>query len=404
MSQYVIVGNGIAGITAAQAILRADPSAGVHIFGAEPHLYYRRPMLWQYIAGEIEEQALYFRPRTWYETRGIHLHLDVRVIEIDRAAHRLTLADNSIVSYDRLLLATGGRPFLPPMAGSDKAGVYCLRTLKDAQAIKSRAAQVRNAIIIGGGLLGLETARSILSPDRQVTVLEFMPHLLPRQLDAAGADVLQGLLARMGLRIITSAITDEILGGDSATGVRLKDGRTIDGELIVVSAGIRSRTELAQAVQLEVNRGIVVNEYLQTGDPDIWAAGDAAEFKGIVHGIIPAAIEQANVAAANMVEPGSKRYSGTIPSTTLKVVGIDLTCLGNSSALGEGGFTVLNWADREQGVFKKLVLHEGRVTGAILIGDTGDTRVAQQLIESGADISAYQDTLLQSRLDLRMLS
>lgn len=404
MAKYVIVGNGIAGVTAAQALVRTDASAEVHLFGDEPHLYYRRPMLWQYIAGEIDEQALYFRPQAWYEERGIHLHLNARATGIDRAAHRLALADGEAMSYDRLLLATGGCPFMPPMSGGDKAGVYCLRTLEDAQAIKARAARTKSAIIIGGGLLGLETARSILAPDRQVTVLEFMPHLLPRQLDAAGADVLQGLLARMGLHIITSAISDGILGGDSATGVRLKDGRTVEGQLIVVSAGIRSRTELAQNAGLEVGRGIVVDQYLQTGDPDIWAAGDAAEFDGVVYGIVPAAIEQANTAAANMVKPGSKVYAGTVPSTTLKVVGIDLTCLGNSNALGEGGFTILNWADRERGVFKKLVLHEGRVTGAILLGDTGDARIAQKLIESGSDISAYQDTLLQAQLDLRALS
>ncbi len=404
MSNYVIVGNGVAGVTAAQAILRADAAAEVHIFDAEPHLYYRRPMLWQYIAGEIEEEALYFRPQTWYEERGIHLHLGIGVSGIDRAAHRLLLADGSTFPYDRLLLATGGQPFMPPIAGGDKAGVYCLRTLEDARAIKTRAAQAKSAIIVGGGLLGLETARSILRSEMQVTVLEFMSHLLPRQLDAAGADVLQGLLARMGLHIITSAITDEILGGDSAAGVRLKDGRTVEGALVVISAGIRSRSELAQEAGLEVHRGIVVDEHLQTSDPDIWAAGDAAEFGEVVYGIVPAAIEQANVAAANMVEPGSKRYAGTLPSTMLKVVGIDLACLGNSNALGEGGFTVLYWADREQGVFKKLVLREGRVTGVILLGDTGDARIAQKLIESGADISAWQDALLQAQLDLKILS
>jgi len=403
MAKHVIIGNGVAGVTAAQAIARADPSAQVHILGDEPRLYYRRPMLWQFIAGEVDEQALYFRPQSWYESQGIHVHLNARVTAIDRSAHRLSLADGSTLTFDRLLLATGGQPFMPPMVGSHKTGVYCLRTLEDAQAIKMRAARAHSAIIIGGGLLGLETARSILRPDLPVTVLEFMPHLLPRQLDAAGADVLQELLTRMGLQIVTSAITDEILGQESATGVRLKDGRTFRGELIVISAGIRSRTELAEAAGLQVGRGIVVNQYMQTSDADIFAAGDAAEFNGIVYGIIPAAMEQATVAAANMVAPNSKSYNGTIPSTTLKVVGINLTCLGNSNALGEGGFTILNWADRKHGVFKKLVLHDGRVTGAILLGDNGDTRIVQRLIQEAIDISAYQDALLQAQLDLKML-
>ncbi len=403
--RYVIVGSGLAGVMAAQALIKGDPSAQVRVFGAEPYLYYRRPMLWQYISGEIDEAALYFRPATWYAGQGIQLDLNARVTAIEAKAHRIICADGRAVEYDRLLLAMGGRPFVPPIVGADRPGVFCLRTLDDARAIKARAAQCRSVIVIGGGLLGLETARSLLSAQTQVSILEFMPHLLPRQLGAAGASVLQDRFAKMGFRVLTAAVTDEIFGDDAVQGVRLKDGRVVQGEMVVISAGIRSRVELARSAGLEVNRGVVVDAHLRTSDPDIYAAGDVAEFDGKVYGIVPAATEQARAAAANMLAPDSIVYHGTVPSTTLKVAGIGLTCLGNSNALGEGGFTILIWADREAGVFKKLVLKDARITGAILLGDTGgDARIVKKLIQDNVDLSQYQNQLLSAELDLQALA
>jgi nitrite reductase (NADH) large subunit len=322
--------------------------------------------------------------------------------------HRLTLANGDEVHYDRALLATGGRPFSPPIRGADRKGIFTLRTFEDAQAIKEHASHSRNVIVIGGGLLGLETARAILTPQTRVSVLEFMPHLLPRQLCAMGAAVLQHQLEKMGLHILTSAVTDEILGDGRVSGVRLKDGHVVEGQTVVVSAGIRSRTELAQGAGIEVQRGIVVDEHLRTSAPDVYAAGDAAEFQGIVYGIIPAAIEQARAAAANMVADGAESvpravYKGTIPSTTLKVVGIDLACLGNSTAIADGTFTVVGKKDESAGMFKKLVLQDGKISGAVLLGDTRDARTLQQLIEKGVDVSAYESRLLDPGFDLAEL-
>ncbi|MCK4449108.1 MAG: NAD(P)/FAD-dependent oxidoreductase [Anaerolineae bacterium] len=410
MRRYVIVGNGVAGITAAQTIVRADPSAEVHIFGAEPYPSYRRPRLWEFIAGEVEQDALYFRPPEWYAERGIHLHLGVRATSLDPAAHRLTLeghgrrsAPARSVEYDRLLLATGGRPFVPPFEGTDREGVFTLRTLDDALAMKTYARDVRSAAVIGGGLLGLETARALRTAGLETTVIEFAPYLLPRQLDAEGAQVLQALLEAQDLHILTDAATEAILGHERATGVRLKDGRVVDGELVLVSTGIRSRVELAREAGLEVNRGVVVDEQLRTSGADVYAAGDAAEFEGRVYGIIPAATEQAQVAAANMVAGGSATYSGTTPANTLKIVGIDLTCLGDATATGDE-FVILRKVDAAAGVYRRLTLRDGKIVGAILLGDTQSVRPVKQLIATGRDVSAYGERLLDKSFDLRALA
>jgi len=419
MKRYVIAGNGVAGITAAQAIVRADPAAEVHLFGAETYPYYRRPRLWEFIAGEIEQEALYFRPPEWYTERGIHLHLGVRATSLDPTAHRLTLRpgsgqalDNgSHAEYDRLLLATGSRPFVPPFEGVDKAGVFTLRTLDDALAIKAYARGVRSAAVIGGGLLGLETARALCTAGLEVTVVEFAPYLLPRQLDAEGAQVLQSLLEAQGLHILTGAATETILGDGHATGVRLKDGRVVDGELVLISTGIRSRVELAREAGLEVNRGVVVDEQLRTSGADVYAAGDVAEFEGRVYGIIPAATEQAQIAAANMVadpstgsgQGDSATYGGTIPANTLKIVGVDLTCLGEATATGDE-FVILRQVDAASGVYRRLTLRDGKIVGAILLGDTQSVRPVQQLIASGRDVSAYGERLLDEDFDLRALA
>jgi nitrite reductase (NADH) large subunit len=403
MHKYVIVGSGVAGVTAAQALTRADPGAEVVLLGAEPYPYYQRPRLWALIAGEIEEGELYFRPKEWYAERGIELHLGALVTSLDPQEHRVVLSNGDRLSYDRLLLATGGFPFVPPIEGADKQGVFSLRTLDHARAIKAYAGQVDSALVVGGGLLGLETARALLGPNRSVTVLEIVPHLLPRQLDAPGAAVLTHFLEEMGLRIRIGAQTQTILGTDRATGIRFVDGKETEGGLVILSTGIRSRVDLAQRAGLEVNRGVVVDERLQTSAPDVFAAGDVAEFGGRVYGIIPAAVEQARAAAANMVDGHTVAYTGTIPSTTLKIVGIDLTCLGESTADGPE-YTIVRHADQGVGIYKRLALHDGKIVGAILLGDTQDARPLQQLIAAEQEVAVYGNRLVDGSLDLQALA
>jgi len=403
MQRYLIVGSGIAGITAAQAIARADRGGKVQVLGSEPYPYYQRPQLWKFLAGKVDQQDLFFRPREWYAGRGIDLRLGEKVTKIDPVEHRVQLSDGQVLAYDRLLLATGGRSFIPPFKGVDLQGVFALRTLDNASKIKQYAQRARAVALIGGGLLGLETAAALLAPGRRVSVIEIAPHLLPRQLDATGARVLQTRLEAMGLRFYTGAMTESILGDGRATGVQLQEGRTVDGELVVLSTGIRSRIELARDAGIEVNRGVIVDDRMRTSAPDVFAAGDAAEYNGLVYGIIPAAIGQARVAAANMASDNGAMYRGTVPSTSLKIVGIDLTCLGDSAVEGEDT-VILRYSDLATGTYKRIALRDGKIVGVILLGDARDARWYQQLITSGRDVSAYGSQLLDGGSVLKALA
>ncbi|MCX7854509.1 MAG: FAD-dependent oxidoreductase [Anaerolineae bacterium] len=398
MDRYVIVGNGVAGVTAAQSIARARPGADLHIYAAEPYPYYRRPQLPDYIAGIVAEADIFYRPPEWYEQQGIRVHLNAPVAELDLSAYRLRLADGTAVPYDRLLLATGGLAWMPPIEGADRRGVFTLRTLDDARAIRQFAQSVRRGVVIGGGLLGLETARALHTLGLEVTVLEFAPYLMPRQLDREGAVVLETLLRKMDIQTVTGAITEAILGNGAVQAVRLKDGREFLADLVVCSTGIRSDITLARQAGLTVARGVVVDQYLQTSAPDVYAAGDVAEAGGIVYGIVPAAIEQARVAAANMVAPGSATYSGTLPATTLKVVGAELTSLGECVAEGDD-LLQLRRADPQNGRYRKLALRDGRIVGAILLNEREHTSPIRQLMERGADVSSYASLLMEENPD-----
>jgi len=398
-----IVGSGVAGATAAQAAARLNPSAEIVLYGAEPYPYYRRPLLWGFIAGEIDQEALFFRPEDWYEDRGIHLRLEATVTAVDTAGHQLTLADGSAERYDRLLIATGANPFLPPIDGIGREGVFALRTLDDAIAIREYARDVAtSAVVIGGGLLGLETARALNTAGLAVTVVEFYTHLLPRQLDVEGAAVLQALLEEQGLRIITGGRTESVTGVGRATGIRLQGGVRVGGELVLCSTGIRPRIGLAEAAGIETNRGIIVDGSLETSVEDVFAAGDVAEFRGLVYGIIPPAIEQARVAASNLVDPGSASYEGSVPATTLKVAGAELTVVGDSLAQGRD-YVALRHMDLEARHYRKLVLHQGQIVGAILLNDRGRARIVSQLIERRINVSDYGDLLLDDSFDIGSL-
>lgn len=403
-AQYVIVGNGVAGVNAAKAIADAKPGASIAVLAAEKYHYYNRWQLPAFLAGELAQDEILFYPPQWYEDHGIAVHLDCAVAKLDPAGHRVALCDGRQVSYERLLLAAGGAAVVPPtIAGTEKQGVFVLRTLDDALAIKAYADGVKEAIVIGGGLLGLEVAHALHALGLPVTVIEFFPRLLPRQLDVAGAELFRAMVEASGIKVITGAVCQEIQGDGPATGVGLQGGDIVQGGLVIISAGIRARSQLAQAAGLEVKRGVVVNDSLQTSAPDIYAAGDVAECNGQVYGIIPAAVEQARVAALSMMGVDAAPYTGTVPLTTLKVAGIDLTSIGEVNPEGEGvqEYRVIR---REKSLYRKIVLREGRVVGAILIGDKANVSPVTRLIRSGADLSAQADRLGEEELDFRHLS
>lgn len=265
MTEVAIIGGGVAGVTAARSLAdAASASDEIHIFSGEPYPYYPRPHLWRFIADEMEQEDLYFRPLSWYEERGIQFHLDTRTAAIDTEEHHLTLSDGERVEYDRLLVATGARPFVPPVEGADKEGVFTLRTLEDALAIKAYAASVDKALVIGGGLLGLETARALHDAGLAVQVIEIADYLLPRQVDREGAQVLRAILEAQGLELTTGAVVKAILGEERAEGIRTQDGEDFAGRLVLFSAGIRCRAKLAEEAGLEVNRGVVVDGQMKT--------------------------------------------------------------------------------------------------------------------------------------------
>jgi nitrite reductase (NADH) large subunit len=411
MSTYAIIGGGVAGVTAARELAEAASPAGdeIHIFNRELYPYYPRPLLWKFIAGEVDDKEdLYFEPLAWYEGKGIQFHLHTHVVDLDPDEHRLTLERGDFVTYDRLLLATGARPFVPPVDGSNKQGVFALRSLDDAMAIRAYARDVSQAVVIGGGLLGLETARALRDAGPDVHIIEIAEHLLPRQLDRQGAQVLSGLLEGMGLELTTGAVVDAILGDERAERVRTRGGRVVDGKLVLFSAGIRCRAKLAQEAGLEVNRGTVVDEHMRTSAPDVFAAGDVAEFQGNIHGIIPAAIDQAKVAAANMLQSGSAVYTGTLPTTTLKVAGAQVASLGEynpdeDDAGGGPALRVVRRGDADRGFYRKFVVREGRLVGAILLNEPRRAAMARLLIDREIDVSQHVDHLLDDDFELRSL-
>jgi nitrite reductase (NADH) large subunit len=398
----VIVGNGVAGITAARTIAQVSPNSEIEVYTQETYPYYSRPRLWEFLADEIEQDDLTFYPPSWYERRGIQVHLGSTVTQLDPNRRELTLRDGRVVPYERLLLATGSHPFVPPIEGVAKKGVFTLRTIEDAMAMKAYARGATRAIAIGGGLLGLETARALRMLGLEVTVLELFSRLLPRQLDDAGANLLARLIGDMGLEVVTSALTEAILGAERATGVALKNGDVVEGDLILVSAGVRPNLKLPQAAGLAVNRGVLVDDYLQTSAEGIYAVGDVAEHQGQVYGIIPACIEQARVAGAHMAGGDVESYVGTVPSNTLKIVGIHLTSIGTVNPDGEG-YQELVWLKEPDCCYKKFVLKDGRLVGAILLGLRGDVTTISRLIASGMDVSAHKDRLLDEDFELKSL-
>ena len=400
MPGYVIVGGGVAGTTAAQNLRRLEPSAAVTLLGDEPYPYYYRPRLWEFLAGELEQTALFYRSEDWYASQKIALRLNAAATKIKSQEHTVDLATGDSLSFDRLLLATGSCCFIPPIPGVNLPGVFVLRTLQDASAMRAQASRSRRAVVVGGGLLGLETARALSALHLEVTVVEIAPHLLPRQLDREGAQFLQTRLEGLGMTILAGARTAIVTGETAAGGIRLEDGREVPGELILFSAGIVPRIDLAREAGLQTGRGVIVDASMQTSTADIFAAGDVAEIDGRTYGLVPPAIEQARAASQNMAGVEKTLYPGTLPSTTLKLLGMDLTSLGEATTEDES-LVVRRALDEKAGIYRKAVLRNGVLIGAILLNDSANVPLYKQLIASRRDVSHVCDRLLDPAFDLK---
>ena len=391
MSNYLIIGNGVAGTTAAENIRKIDKKGNITMVTGEDLPFYYRIRLNEYISGEIEENDLVAKKEKWYRDQNINLELVTRIVGAKDQEKALITENNRTLSYDRLLIATGSHSFIPPIKGSEKKGVFSLRTIKDARDISAYARNIENVVLIGGGLLGLEAGNALRKLGKRVTVVEFFPRLLPRQLDVDGAKRLQGIMEEMGFSFRLGAKTEAITGGDQAGGVLLEDGETLSSEMVIISAGVRPNMELAKDLGLDHDKGIKVDEHLQTNLADIYAAGDVAEFEGMPYGIWPAAMEQGKIAGNNMAG-GDMVYEGTVMANTLKVVGVDLASAGNIDAENEFESQVFT----DENIYKKIVIENDKITGCIMLGDTKGFSIMTKAISERVDVSKIKNQILSA--------
>ena len=399
VERVVIVGNGIAGVTAADHLRRRHPACEIDLIADEPHQLYNRMGIARLIHGRSAMQGLYLNPESWYEERSITTWLNTRVMRIDRAAREVELGTGERLAYDRLILTMGSRSHVPPLDGFGRAGTYVLRTADDALGIRAYAQRTgaRQAVVAGGGLLGLEAGYALHKLGLRTTVLERSDRLLRRQLDERAALILERYLEGLGLEIVTSADSSALPGNGRVEQVELADGRTLPVDVFLIAAGIAPNTELAVDAGIATHRGIVVDDRMRSSDPTVLAAGDVAEWDGQVYGLWPTAVAQAEVAADNAAG-GSKAYGGSVPVTILKVVGIELTSIGRFEPGPDDEAIALE--DDGGRRYRKLVISGGRIHGAILLGHTQDVALVRTAINERLDVSAQLDALRAGRWDV----
>ena len=393
----VVIGNGMAGMRTVEELLKLAPDLyDITVFGAEPHGNYNRILLSPMLAGEKNLDDIMLNTRAWYEHNRITLHAGDPVLSIDRTRRLVRSAGGREVRYDRLLLATGSKPFMLPVPGADLPGVIAFRQIQDVEAMWSAARQHRHAVVIGGGLLGLEAANGLLRQGMNVTVVHVSDSLMERQVDQPAAALLQKTLEARGLRFLLATQTAAIIGPDRVTAVRFKDGCEIPADLVVMTAGVRPNIALAQQARLHCERAVVVDDTLQTYDPRIYAVGECVQHRRATFGLVAPIWDQAYVCAAHLAGLGLRRYVQQATATKLKVTGVELYSAGDFAA-GEGRDNLV-LRDPRRGVYKRLVLDHGqRVLGAVLYGDVKDGPWYFDLIQKQTDVRAWRSTLLFGR-------
>jgi nitrite reductase (NADH) large subunit len=365
--RYLIIGNGVSGITSAELIRERDIESEITVITEEKYPYYARPQLIEFLAGNIKKEEIFFYTDEWYKSKKINVILEERVLRVDIAKKEVE-TDKGKYNYDKLLVASGAKPQIPPLENVNVEGVFTLRNLDDALNILSYIEGKETVILLGCGLLGLETGRALYQRGLKIIGLEFFPRLLPRQLDDEGSKVLQNIIqSKFGFSFYLGVKAKKVLkNNEKFVGIELEDGRIIHGNLLIISAGIIPNVEFAKNSGINVNKGIVVNDYMETNVEGIFAVGDCVEHQGRIYGIIPACLDQAKVAVENIM--GRKvEYKGTIPLNSLKVTGVDLTSIGEINPEGEG-YEVKVYKDKE-GFYRKLVFKDDKLVGAILLGD-----------------------------------
>ena len=391
----VIVGNGMAAARLVDELTKvALGRYAVAVIGEEPRLAYNRVLLSSVLAGETASHDIELRPAQWWRDRGVTLKYGCVATEIDVGRRELKIANEESITFSKLVLATGSTPLRLDVPGADLAGVHTFRDSRDVDLLLTLAAQRKRVVVVGGGLLGLEAAYGLAKAGAPVTLIHLMDRLMERQLDAPAAQLLKSLVERKGIGILLNASTARIHGERHVEGIELSDGRRIDADAVIFAAGIRPNVALANEAGIPVKRGIVVDDRLQTGAPGIFALGECAEHRGICYGLVEPAYEQARVLARHL-SGGSASYAGSVVATNLKVSGVGVFSAGDF--MGAEGAEAIVLSDARGGAYKKLVISGGRLTGAVLVGDTADALWYLELIRNGAPVAAIRKDMIFGR-------
>jgi nitrite reductase (NADH) large subunit len=391
----VIVGNGMAAARLVDELAKvALGRYAIAVIGDEPRLAYNRVLLSSVLAGETASHDIELKPASWWRDRGVTLKYGCIATEIDVGRRELKIAGYESITYSKLVLATGSTPLRLNVPGAELAGVHTFRDSRDVDLLLTLAAQRKRVVVVGGGLLGLEAAYGLAKAGAAVTLVHLMDRLMERQLDAPAAQLLKTLVERKGIEVLLNANTAALHGETRVEAVELTDGRRIDADAVIFAAGIRPNTALARDAGISVNRGIVVDDRLQTGTPDIFALGECAEHHGICYGLVEPAYEQARVLARHLAG-GAISYGGSVVATNLKVSGVSVFSAGDFIGAEGSDAVVLN--DAKGGTYKKLVIADGRLTGAVLVGDVGDALWYLELIRHREPVAAIRGDMMFGR-------
>jgi nitrite reductase (NADH) large subunit len=391
----VVVGNGMAAARLVDELTQAAQGRyAIAVIGDEPRLAYNRVLLSSVLAGETASHDIELKPAAWWRDRGVTLKYGCVASEIDVGRRELKIANEESIAFSRLVLATGSTPLRLNVPGADLAGVHTFRDTRDVDLLLTLAAQKKRVVVVGGGLLGLEAAYGLAKAGAPVTLVHLMDRLMERQLDAQAAELLKSLVERKGIKILLNANTARIHGETRVEAIDLTDGRRIDTDAVIFAAGIRPNVTLAKEASIAVNRGIVVDDCLQTGVPNIFALGECAEHRGICYGLVEPAYDQARILAQHLAGRAAS-YHGSVVATNLKVSGVSVFSAGDF--IGADGTETIVLNDFRHGTYKKLVISDGRLSGAVLVGDTGDALWYLELIRGREPIARIRKDMIFGR-------
>jgi nitrite reductase (NADH) large subunit len=391
----VVVGNGMAAARLVDELAKAALGRyAIAVIGDEPRLAYNRVLLSSVLAGETASHDIELKPASWWRDRGVTLKYGCLATGIDVGRRELKIANEESIAFSKLVLATGSTPLRLNVPGADLAGVHTFRDSRDVDLLMTLAAGKKRVVVVGGGLLGLEAAYGLAKAGAAVTLIHLMDRLMERQLDAPAAELLKSLVERKGIEILLNANTARLHGETRVEGVELADGRRIKADAVIFAAGIRPNTALASEAGIPVNRGIVVDDHLATGAPDIFALGECAEHRGICYGLVEPAYEQARVLAQHLAGRAAG-YGGSVVATNLKVSGVSVFSAGDF--IGADGTEAIVLNDIRHGTYKKLVISDGRLTGAVLVGDVGDALWYLELIRGRQPVARIRRHMMFGR-------